>query len=570
MKTKAEKVNYFALKPLATRLISSSRMEIRSYETGKGLTTTETCSFSAIDLDVWARQFLQAVDDFLAVFATTEPGRAQATMATLSDTLRENFERVTQTRTTLAGTIAEGIDYLFAVPGDTRELARIKDGLEQLLSAGLSSAYATDTLFESPAVLSFAHGRPVPCLSGLPSGISRDAIPVPLRLYPALPSLLTQSGTAACHAPADIRQARQWNFEATLQRQWEDQDALYVTILFENTEKAATLEPSDPSSELFDALAQFIKVYPAIKSDMANGTSPADQDNNVIETAVLTFADLAERVAENWSFFRPQASSDADGAGSSSDKRVYRLARMLATDCTPARLESIILEVKEPDASLPTAYPRLWVLAADGRYYEMASEAAGDGRRRYTCDAAWPWTDGSTLRIVTQNLDLFQTTMAQASVSVMRNERLGSALQVNSEFIYQTPPVSFGEPCVPFVQHDTKFDIEILTDLKASLLLFFTELFARTKQPLPLKVAIEYRYTIAYDDHSPREVALPVLSTHLVPYESTFGANVAEETMNWWQANGQGKGGTFVMQVAVFTSAEKPLLELSNIRFCLA
>src|SRR6185312_3917989 len=67
MQTTDSRWAYYALKPLATGLISNPSLPVRTYVSGKGFEGQKNISFSNIDLEVYAREFLSATDHFLNV-----------------------------------------------------------------------------------------------------------------------------------------------------------------------------------------------------------------------------------------------------------------------------------------------------------------------------------------------------------------------------------------------------------------------------------------------------------------------------------------------------------------------
>ncbi|OGU01251.1 MAG: hypothetical protein A2X82_08985 [Geobacteraceae bacterium GWC2_55_20] len=571
-------MNYFALRPLSTKLISTTETQIQIYESGKGLTLSEAQSFSFIDIEVWARQFLQAVDDFLLQFlpagaANLETKRGIA----LPDAPLDAVERVLLAKVMLAETIVDGIDYLFQVPADSQELARVREGLAQLLLVGLSAGYGTDTLFETSAVLAYVHGRPVPCMGGLPSAMGRKDIPVPLRFFPALPVLMAQSGNPATLSPLDLPQARQWNFEFTFESQSVDQDAIYVAIRFD---QAGTLIPkrlAAPHSSLFDNLAQFVQVYPAIRSNMAKSLNPDDPDYQAVEPAINAFAGIAERVAMSWAGHRREANVGTCAVDHATTDFIYRLERKFSGESGSVRLDCITLNLVEKAMRPTVNWPSLCVLTSDGQYYKLIGEPVGDDECLYTYNAALSWSDGSTIRFGLENLDVFQAPMVWTGISVRRNENLSYDPPVKQEFVYHTPTQTFAAPCTPSIRQPALIDIgRQITDLKGTLSQFFAVLLETAETPPSVKLSIEYHYELEYDSCSAPEsarveIALPVLL--LLPpvaYEKNLGANVAAEIQKWWKENTPGKPGYFEMSVGVIASSNIPLLTLSQVTFSIA
>jgi hypothetical protein len=589
MMTEETKRNYFAIRPLATRLISSTET-IQIYESGKGLTDRVTQAFQGVDIEVWARQFLQAMDDFLSSLPPdyrADWEREDGTDGLLSLPAQEDragglwpdIERVVDAAAELAEAIADGVDYLFQVPADLRELERVRKGVKRALPGGLSAGYATDAVFESSAVLLYTHGTPVPCMCGLPSGTSRKGIPVPLRMHPAAPAVLAQSRVQTSLYASDVRQARQWNFEFTFESLSEDQDTIYITIVTDPKETPG-LQSETPSSSLFTNLAQFVQVYPAIKPDLPVPLNPDSPDTQVAGPAVKAFADIAKAVAGGWREYRREISERRSAVADTPAKYSYRLEKRFKDESGSRTLDAITLRVVG-DATSPTGHwPSLSVLASDGDYHKLICEPAGDDECVYVYEAPSPWSDGSTIRFGLEDLDIFEMPMMTAAVCVVRNENLGYDPPVNKEFVYRTDTPVFPNPCIAWIQQTAVIPIgPPTTDLANTLSLFFSKLFEKATIPLLVELSVRHCRGLVGDDGLAPEasglvVSWPVLMRPVAPYQSDLGAEVAEEVQTWWKDNAPGKTGYFEMSVDAFTTSlttswKIPLLTLSRVTFSL-
>jgi LysM repeat protein len=138
---------YYAPPPLSTSLISRNEVHIRTFdpEHGLGPTPGEPHDFTNVDLDVWAREALAAIDGLLSP-STAVPAFVVDSLGGTSF-----LERLRTTKKQLAKAIAARVVNVLQAPS-VSERARedAREHWEQQLLVNLSAAYTADVAVQLP------------------------------------------------------------------------------------------------------------------------------------------------------------------------------------------------------------------------------------------------------------------------------------------------------------------------------------------------------------------------------------------------------------------------------------
>lgn len=141
---KSTNASFFSPRPLATSLQSFS-VPIAPYRSGEAYPAgKETVkSFMAVDLDVWGRQFMEAVDDFLSP-RTAVPAFLLDNGVSLSE--------ITDLKEQIANAISGTVDYIIT-PDQTKDtcLVNAQEKWRQEILKKLSSAYLFTAAVQIPA-----------------------------------------------------------------------------------------------------------------------------------------------------------------------------------------------------------------------------------------------------------------------------------------------------------------------------------------------------------------------------------------------------------------------------------
>ena len=138
------------------------------------------------------------------------------------------------------------------------------------------------------------------------TNIGQVETPIPLRSYPIPPSLVSQTGTPSVATASEevmIEEAKLWDYAFIYERQDAAQDTDYLNVIINHlspsSKQAEAGDVVDPFDALFNALAQFIAVYPQMSKDLEGLLSlKPDEKDPVIDDAIKTFSRLVMDVAE--------------------------------------------------------------------------------------------------------------------------------------------------------------------------------------------------------------------------------------------------------------------------------
>ncbi len=168
---------YFAPIPLANQLITGSNFTVYPYMPGQGMDFDHPMkkTFAGIDLDVWARPFLEAVDQFLSPAYAVPAFIVDQTLGTTyyRDVLDAKGEIAAAYKPLVQNLDAENLGPSYA---GNREAAASM--IEQLLLTTLASAYDTTSIVQYNVEVTPASGMAAAALFGqpmAPDGASVDS-----------------------------------------------------------------------------------------------------------------------------------------------------------------------------------------------------------------------------------------------------------------------------------------------------------------------------------------------------------------------------------------------------------
>ena len=174
--TNPGKPGIFVPRPLANILQTHTQVPIYDYTTGTGISPTVSYrpDFTGIDMDVWMKEFLNAVDDFLTPAYTSALGL-------LSNHESKNYlEEIKLSKTMLANVLAKLVIPVFEdETAGGAELSDAQEAFKQQLLVRLSNFYNTDAVIQFGAAVNAAiktrnpnypprlFGSPIKSASGL-------------------------------------------------------------------------------------------------------------------------------------------------------------------------------------------------------------------------------------------------------------------------------------------------------------------------------------------------------------------------------------------------------------------
>lgn len=342
-------------------------------------------------------------------------------------------------------------------------------------------------------------------LADAASLIGPVTVPVPLRSYPAPITLVDQTAVQTIARPASAADLVQWSFAFTYQHIDADQDTTTLNIEVTVAGAAPRLMRAAATGEsLFEALAQFIAIYPALQAELALLPAlPPAATNPTAVTALNTFAALAGRVAAAWPAWQMQTGPGGSAAGG------YNFAMAQTRSGSPPD-ETLTTLTLTADSNNPTApslpWPLCEVAVTGGAFAQLTAGQQTATTATYSYPAGVPAGAPLQHRFSFPSLNVTLVQDGWAGVYVTRNAALVNSGPTNPAFVYQTPIVRFSGAAVPSISGGEPIDITAapgtpLTEalLAQSLGRFFQALFAGAAAagPRTLRVAASYGYELA-------------------------------------------------------------------------
>jgi LysM repeat protein len=446
-------------------------------------------------------------------------------------------------------------------------------------------------------------------LSG--SNIPGVTLPIPLRAYPLPPTLLEQSGTNSYTPPQLPGQLTRWDASATWSHDDADQDqtSLHMEI---GTAKPGALGRMLAAAEtptLFQALAQFITVWPLVASDfeLLASRTPGDGFDPTSSGVVSAFATMAAAIAAAWpkNVFVPKASLKAFLADSGEIlPGPYDYSLVRAFDGGP-NLTTVTVTAGTGNPAV--VWPNFLVNDGSGpRTLTFQFSTGNQAVYAYPAGIA----RGLTLQyqVDLRKLDLVIIPDFETSVSITRNADLIATAKTSELFIYQTPFTGFPSPLIPLLQFGDDFTIGSgpIEQLDAALVTFFEGLLSRTSAAqgakIRVRVAASYGYEVTQGPQSAartpvrgRRSAVAAAAPALVPMVpillvpatdlivngdgnasiDAFAKNIGDFVTNWAKTVGlTAPNAAMFFEVSLFSSnsgsSNKPLMVARSVRYGLA
>ena len=352
--------------------------------------------------------------------------------------------------------------------------------------------------YEPSTWLSFADnpndpGTPWP----LNSILGQFEVPLVLRAFPATPTLVLQESAhpapSDCYKPAlgrnlprlslkagdscsepgnynPLASATTWNYGFTWSLPVHTlNDAIHGEIRF-NNKVSRLLNQDVPARDLFDNLAEFATVFPAIQADLDNylapldvGTSDPTQIGNA-QTALESAAAISQWIADSagalaaglrlksgiFNSAAPYLFTVSESSITITKDKV-EIPDVLCVTVTlavppPTNVGSPIIQIQPDYTCHPYGQPDgqifSFVYTNPAGDYLLASQAAKIAERTF----------------VLPSLDILEHQNAEISVYLTRNEKLAGR-KIADVFVYTTPTVSFADPLLPTLTNDQPIDL---------------------------------------------------------------------------------------------------------------
>ncbi|PTS73133.1 hypothetical protein, partial [Stenotrophomonas sp. HMWF023] len=292
--------------------------------------------------------------------------------------------------------------------------------------------------------------------------------PIPLRTYPALPSIRDQSAGPTYLVPDSLAQLPLWTYRLTCSHPFAAQDGVLITTEFNLTPPAQRFARVD-TPDLFANLAQYIAVADGIWTLIDDLDGKADLAART--NAALTFAVLAGRIAGTWSVRTPQARAGGAGLDAIATATFAfnaRVAYTIEPETQTSLVSSVSLTREQAQPGPGGTWPSLEVMLPDGRAVTLHANASTDAgaassdTRVYVPEAGTsvPAFDTQTLRLSWNDINVSAYQNARARMLAVRNQNLlydpvrpeNPILATSEAFLLKTAEVTATNVVTPLIE----------------------------------------------------------------------------------------------------------------------
>ncbi len=424
-------------------------------------------------------------------------------------------------------------------------------------------------------------------------------VPMILRAFPQNPSLVNQLGEANNPESTDISKLLEWNYEFEYSQPFHyPQDTLYCTVAFNiktNDLRAMALE-----MDIFDALAEFIMVYPSVDKDLKSLVTKIDaqvynESNSSSEElftnagiAISSFTELIDNVT--------QSANKAGGLLINNTNRIYKAGNEDLSYDFQIREAGQSLKVGEniEQVQVITVYGKppsgvsIPEIHIDNYTMHLWTQGTCDGIVCYY----YTDSDGKPLlsdeaqsiqkrTVILPKLNILQRQDAMTSMYLTRNEGLIPGKTINSQFVYTTGELSFSNPLLPTITNMQTIKIANLPNNQGSptvrslyeqlQVLMQTLLKENTEPSLRFQMTCSYDYQI---NSGLNPINLPILMQSLILVELTSELDPmlqswADAINDWFKSNNPSRvSGILNFDLVIFSNLTQqpyPLLHLTNL-----
>lgn len=399
-------------------------------------------------------------------------------------------------------------------------------------------------------------------------------LPLVLRQYPEVPAATLQTALAAVQpGGTPIAKARQWDYAFTYQSKVHRlQDTIHAAVAFNQTPGRVCTDAAG-TRELFTDLAQFVTVFPQVRTDLDSYLAAiegldASRDTVTNARAALCSAEqMVARLAESLGELRRMPSRPA--------KNFSAIEFTIREQSVSGILEVTVTVAGELHGALTP--PRVDIT---GYTTEMTIQE--DGRRVYRYrNEIGEYLDARTAAVIPErtavlfNLDITAQQSAIGSLYLKRNEDLVPGCPTAEAFVYQTPAVSLCGPILPSLTHADPLDIAAIKtgepekrSLAEQFIVLLEALLGEADGSLSVQASIRYRYLL--NKRMDTTVNLPVLMLpSTIGDFKTLGDKLGAGCLLWYSDNRPATAnGCFEVELTLLstlTNQPMPLLHFTEL-----
>lgn len=402
--------------------------------------------------------------------------------------------------------------------------------------------------------------------------LGATAVPIPLKAFPALPLILSQTGSGDPSATLDT--AALWSFDLVYSHKHAAQDHVLVTVETNLRPPLKAKRAETPDQDLFTALAQYIAVADDLNGLLAGLTDASRGiSESTLEAAVTTFADLATDIADLWTTRLPNQPDDPEDGDDWIPTEIYPLSAAVNYSGTWV-VESYTLTRLDGGIGTALAWPEVACQLPGGSWVTLDAAAPVGDTRIYTPPTGvtllGPWP---RLSLAWPGLNVGATQNARATLEVVRNaDLLGeSGPATADEFIYRTALVTGTDIVTPAISRTDAYAMTGAT-LEAALQAAFDTLFPPAERPAELRLTfgLFYGYTLVPGPQPlVSEIAVGLIPDQAL--DDTTAAMVAGALESWQQQvkpnTDDGSWVISLMLYSYFDPGKRVLLSLDRLTY---
>ncbi|MEI2384418.1 hypothetical protein [Breoghania sp. JC706] len=420
-----------------------------------------------------------------------------------------------------------------------------------------------------------------PVLSGdeipaaLDVALGPSDVPIPLKAFPALPIIVSQSGNGDPTVPVTLDTAALWTFDFVYSHEHAAQDHVVLTAEFNLSPPVEGRMLAGENEDLFTALAQYVAVSDDLNGLLTGLTDPKSTvDSATLSAAVTTFADLATDIASLWTVRLPNSGGAAqDGGDDWVAAESYPVSAALATN--DGALQSYTLTRLETESGGDLDWPEVSAKALDGSWVTLVGQTPSGSSRVYLppSDTTILLPSTRTFSIGWPGLNVGDRQNARIRLEVVRNaDLLGPDGPATAEaFVYRTALVTATDIVTPGITRTDPLPITGAS-VEAALQSAFDTLFPAATRPDDLKLTfgLFYGYTlVAGDDPLVSELAVGLLPDTTL--DSTTAGTISD-ALTAWQTSVKPAtaGGRWVISAMLYSSydpGKRVLLSLERLSY---
>ncbi len=405
-----------------------------------------------------------------------------------------------------------------------------------------------NTSYDASNWLNFA-----PPLSGavLPSAITlalgQTLAPLPLRTYPALPSVRSQNAQQSVQddgSPPVLGDLALWDYQMSYSHEHAAQDEVIIGIRF-NQPIVRRNGRFAAAPDLAAALAVYVSAAPALFSLMlplgdAKATPAA---LTIAGTAAGSLATLSTSVADAWSQHFMGNGNTANAADTVdsiwlSASLSYQNGDIAAVTLT--RIADPDVPDGAPGPAGPNgAWPDLVLTDPNGNAIPLGNGTGDELTRTYVLPdplPAQPWIE---LSVTYTKLNIAAYQNARAQLSVVRNRELIPGALTMTSFVFASAPVQAPAAATPLNQWSSTVDIsDAGASPTAALGAALQTIFVGTQ--LPVTITVSYGYELTPPSGGASRGLTTYLPVYLVPnqvWTEQLAAELAKQMDQWHKDN---------------------------------